>query len=204
MHVCDPEAPKHQSMLNQKQLKPPRSRQQMEISILMCTCVHGKSLNFYAYPAHDRAGRDGGTMSHSGSLLENEGTKGILLMQDAWSLISSFITSWYHHSSHTIDREQKGWVPDRAQRMPAALSGSWEGGDSTVPGSWRQVLACPISHCSCTDWQGWLRILSNAGICSKIQNYVTGWQLASLKPLKSVMLFWQQYFKNILLTKVSR
>lgn len=107
MHVCDPEAPKHQSMLNQKQLKPPRSRQQMEISILMCTCVHGKSLNFYAYPAHDCAGRDGGTMSRSGSLLENEGTKGILLMQDAWSLISSFVTSWYHHSSHTIDREQK-------------------------------------------------------------------------------------------------
>lgn len=194
---------KLRSMLNQKQLKPPHSRQQMEISILMLTCAWQIS-QLFSLPTHDCAGRDRGTMPRSGSLLENKGTKGILLMQDAWSLTSSFVTSWYHHSSHITDREQKGWVPGRAQLTPAALSGSWEGGDSTAPGSWRQVLACPISHCSCTDWQGWLRILSNAGICSKIQNYVTGWQLAPLKPLESVMLFWQQYSKNILLTKVTR
>lgn len=96
------------------------------------------------------------------------------------------------------------YVAGHTQLTPAALSGSWEGGESTAPGSWRQVQACPTSHCSCTAWQGWLRILSNAGICSKIQNYVTGWQLASLKPLISAMVSWPPYSKNILLTKVTR
>lgn len=61
-------------------------------------------------------------MPYSGSLMGNEGTKGILVMQDAWSLTSSFVTSWYHHSSHTVAREPKGRVPSRAHTAHASSS----------------------------------------------------------------------------------